>query len=382
MSYNRDFHWASGCFLLLVLSVVSTAQAQNKNELKIQLINGTVQKPVAEAEIRLMKADSQGMITTRTLRTDVAGECLLDDWETVKQTPHLLQSSYRGVDYTLSLQQLQNPELAVLTVYELTEQMEPLKVGLPHMMVRRDGPLLEINEVYQIENQSRPPYTMFTKEGSFRFHLPQGASLIKAACSSGGSLMPKTVEVHASRDGEGYRTAYALKPGSNLVQVVYRMNYSNEQVRLNLKYYYPLSLFHMMLAPGDIQVDSTFLKEAGSDAGRKMRLFAAGMVPANQELMVGLSGGSLRSPEVSDEDMPGQTTSPDTKSGEEEGENVRIVPLAPRIAGYQYLILGNLSVLLAAFLGWAYSNHKSTGIADQAVRQKSRAKVTPSKGSR
>lgn len=378
-----SFYGTGRYFLIFYLCAAAIVLGENRQELKIQLVNGTSRQPVSGGEVQLLKGDGQGMTVVRTMRTDAGGECLLPDWEMVKQTPHVLQSSYRGVLYSLSLQQLRGPEIAVLTVYETTEKTEPLKVGLPHMMVRRDGPVLEINEVYQVENRTDPPHTMFAKEGTFRFHLPRGASLIKAACSSGGSLMPRTVPVHPSRDGEEFRTDYALKPGSNLVQIAYRLDYSAEQARLNLKYFYPLTLFHMMLAPGDIRVDAAFLKEAGEDVRRNMRLFAARTVPANQELILGLSGGSPRPPEVSDEDMPGKTATPESPAdpAEEEEQGGGIVPLPPRIANYRYLILGNLLVLLGAFLGWAYSNRKSCGGPNASASRQGRSKAAHSQGS-
>lgn len=195
--------------------------------------------------------------------------------------------------------------------------------------------------------------------------------------------MPRTVHVYPSRDGEEFRTDYALKPGSNLVQIAYRLDYSAEQARLNLKYFYPLALFHMMLTPGDIRVEAAFLKEAGEDVRRNMRLFAARTIPADQELILGLSGGSPRPPEISDEDMPGKTVTPENPAdpAEEEEQGVEIVPLPPRIAGYRYLILGNLVVLLGAILGWAYTNRKSSGSPNATASREGRSKTAHSQGS-
>ena len=340
-------------WLLVGWVCVAGLRGASPEELVGRLLNGTTQKPIAAGEVVLVKAGAQGMEVVRTLRSDAAGQFNLGGRALLQKDPYVLQTTFQGVPYSLSIQHLKETAPALLTVYEADEKMDHLKVGVPHMMIRRAGAILQVSEIFQIDNSSEPPKTLFSKQGNFRFTIPSQARLVQVVTSSGGSLMPVTVEARKIKDGSGWTIASPIKPGKNMVQVAYQADYPKEQTELVLKYFYPLNIFQMMVSPGDIQVRSSLLQEAGSQ-GNKMRLFNAPSIPANMEMTITLSGGSPQALETNDEEEE-KAADPNR----EENASSQIIAVPPVLSTYRFVIIGNLLLLLAAFIGWTLSGGTS-----------------------
>lgn len=345
--------------------------AQPAPEVTGRVVNGTTGQRMPSFELYVMQPGQQGMQTVKTLRTDAQGKFTVTGVPDLLQSPHVLQAEYRGVNYNHMLRPMGQPTDIELAVYETTESMDGIQVSLPHMMIRREGGLLRVDEVYQIENNSNPKKSYVSREGSFRFYLPKEMSKLDGvAISTPGSTMPVQQTPNENGDGEGYNLTNPLKPGRTQIQISYEVDYSKNHAHVPKKFYYPLELFNVFLSPEDIQVNSNLLKVSSVDAQSGFRMLSAGPLPAKTEVNIDLSGGSIR-----ERSAMGSSAGRE-ESVQDSGERIVLIP--PAISHYKVLIIFNLCVLLAAFVGWRLTTREAGGpskSADTSRRGGSRGKL-------
>jgi hypothetical protein len=333
------------CWILLSnfgwLAVAQPAEVTGR------IINGTTGKPLADFEFQLLAMDKQGLQPVKTLRTDAQGNFAITGVDNLLKAPHLLQAEYLGVTYNHLIRPSGTLKDIELGVFETTDAVQDIKVTLPHMMVRREGDLLRLDEVYQVENASRKTYV--SKEG-FRFYLsPNIAKLNSVSVLAPGSNMPIAQKANQSAAGQGYSIANPIRPGRTQIQISYEMSYAGNRASVAKKFFYPIGSFNLFLSPEDIQAKSNLLKDTTTES-TGFRTLSGTDIPADTEVSIELTGGSSREPDAPAGTKTGMGESAPMTSSSRNEERVFLMP--PAIARYRALILVNVALLLAAFVGW------------------------------
>lgn len=317
-------------------------------EISGRILNGTTGKPMPSFEFYVMQPGAQGLRPVKTLRTDAQGKFTAADIPDLAQSPHILQAEYHGVNYNHTLRPMGPMTDIELAVYETTDSMDGFRVSLPHMMIRNEGGVLRVDEVYQVENDSSPKKSYVSAQGSFRFYLPKEMTkLAGVSITSAGSTLPVQQTPSENSDGEGYNVTNPLKPGRTQVRISYEIDYSKKHLHLVRKFYHPLESFNLFLSPEDIQATSNLLKEGGKDTQNTgFRMLSAGAVPAKTEVSIDLSGGSSREPDSAGAAGAGGAAS----AGQNTGARITLIP--PTIARYRFVIIVNLFIVLALCMAW------------------------------
>ena len=325
-----------------------SSQMPMPEEISGHVLNATTGKPQPAIDLHIVKPGQGGMEIARTVKSDAQGKFKLAKASELLLAPHLLQAEYQGVTYTVMLRPMANLSDLELRIYETTASAEGMHFSIPNMLIRREGDTLKIDEIYQIENGTNRSF--FSSEGTFRFYLPSTMTNLKGvSVTAAGSTMPVSEEPSKLPDGKGYKIAAALKPGRTQVHLEYEVSYAGGRASVLRKFVYPLELFSLAVSPEDIDVQSNLLRPPSNEESTGFKMRSASSIPAEKEVTIELTGGSSRPPE------PAAGSGNAEDSGQAEKQQIVLLP--PEISRYKVLIIFNLAVLMAAFLGWRLTSH-------------------------
>lgn len=301
--------------------------------------NGTTNQPAAGAEVILLQLQG-GMQPVANTKTDASGHFTITD-ASLGGAPMLLRVPYKGVLYHQPVPP--NTPTADVEVFEPTRDPHSFSVTTRAIILQPNGSQLTIGEEYTIANQSNPPVAYYLKEGTFEFHVPDGAALnqVSAWGSTGMPVIRGTID-----KGHGMEAVdWPFRPGSNGVRVSYQMPYTGDHATFNAPAKYNVQQLVLAVPPG-IQVSSPGFTRAGTEQG--FEIYTHDAVAANAPLAISISGAATAPVSAAaGADTGGAAQNPDVNSradGADAGANVTTLP--PRLGNnVDYILVAGFAGL-------------------------------------
>lgn len=300
--------------------------------------NGTTNKPVAGADVILLQLQG-GMQPVANTKTDASGHFNITS-DALGAAPMLLRVPYKGVLYHQPVPP--NTPTADVEVYEPTRDPHSFAVTTRAIILQPQGSALTIGEEYTITNQSNPPVAYYLKEGTFDFHVPQGAQLnqVSAWGATGMPVIQGTID-----KGKGLEAVdWPFRPGDNGVRISYQMPYNNNQATINTPAPYAIQRVLLAVPPG-ITVLSPGFTSAGREQG--FDIYTRDAVAANAPITISVSGAAS-APAPSADSGGGAAQDPSVNSRAADGSDAaaNVTTLPPRInSNVEYILVAGFAAL-------------------------------------
>jgi len=319
--------------------------------------NGTSNKPVSGADVILLQLQG-GMQPVANAKTDASGHFTITS-DALGAAPMLLRVPYKGVLYHQPVPP--NTPTADVEVYEPTRDAHSLAVTTRAIILQPQGSNLVVGEEYTITNQSNPPVAYYLKEGTFDFHVPQGAQLnqVSAWGATGMPVIQGTID-----KGKGLEAVdWPFRPGDNGVRISYQMPYAGNQATIDAPAPYAVQRVLLAVPPG-IQVVSSGFTPAGSEQGYD--IYTRDAVAANAPLTISISGAASAAA-LSADSGAAQDPSVNSRAADGTDAAANVTTLPPRIdSNVEYILVAGFAALF--ILGVIFLWRKpATQIAGAAV---------------
>ena len=329
--------------------------------------NGTTNKPVSGADVILLQLQG-GMQPVANTKTDASGHFSITS-DALGAAPMLLRVPYKGVLYHQPVPP--NTPTADIEVYEPTRDPRSFAVTARAIILQPQGSDLSIGEEYTITNKSTPPVAYYLKEGTFDFHVPQGAQLnqVSAWGATGMPVIQGTID-----KGKGLEAVdWPFRPGDNGVRISYQMPY-NGSATISAPAPYAIQRVLLAVPPG-IQVLSPGFISAGREQG--FDIYTRDAVAANAPLAISISGAASAPAPGSDS---GATQDPSANSRAADGADAaaNVTTLPPRISNnIQYILVAGFAALfiLGVIFLWRRPATQVAGAAASMATAEPRAET-------
>ena len=321
--------------------------------------NGTTNKPVAGAEVILLQLQG-GMQPVANAKTDASGHFSITS-DALGAAPMLLRVPYKGVLYHQPVPP--NTPTADVEVYEPTRDPHSFAVTTRAIILQPQGSDLTIGEEYTITNQSNPPVAYYLKEGTFDFHVPQGAQLnqVSAWGATGMPVIQGTID-----KGKGLEAVdWPFRPGDNGVRISYQMPYTGNQATINAPAPYAIQRVLLAVPPG-ITVLSPGFTSAGREQG--FDIYTRDAVAANAPLTISISGAAS-APAPSADSGAAQDPSVNSRAADGADTAANVTSLPPRInSNVEYILVAGFAALfiLGVIFLWRKPATQAAGAAAAA----------------
>jgi hypothetical protein len=279
--------------LAVLCAGLAAAPFRRQEKITGRVLNGTTHQPVANQLVQLL-VPRGGMQQVAAATTDASGRFSLDAQGSAGAPIAMVQAVYQDVNYRTRV----NPgEPAELSVYETTHTAPALRIPSARILVQAEGQRVRVQELFAVENPSQPPRTYLNSDGTFRFHLGQGAENPQAAII-GEMNMPIPQGILDGKSPGELAINYSLHPGITAILVAYEADYSSGQFTLQDQVNYPIAQAELHVAPSSLSVDSSLFKSAGVDSANDAQKFAAEGVASGTVLEARLGGEAAPSTEA------------------------------------------------------------------------------------
>jgi hypothetical protein len=297
----QTFRLAYVATLVLTLALAAVAQAQGVH-IEGRVTNGTLNRPVANAEVLLLTPKPQvGMQLITKVTADSSGHFVISQGDLDPNTFYLVQVNAGDVPYHFPIPPSTAANATVdATVFDTTRSDPGLRVSLLRIMVQANGDKAQIQQEYKVENDSRPPQTFSDAAGTFRFRL--SPDVAQPAISVAGLMNMQIPQTPTPGKSPGeFVLHYPFKPGETLVTVRYDADYSSTGLELSGGAPYPVDRAELYVMPANLEVKSALFKPAGRDDSNNIESLAAEKLPRDAVLTATLSGEAALSQQAQDQ---------------------------------------------------------------------------------
>jgi len=253
--------------------------------MKGTVTNGTTGKPVPNQLVQLM-VPRNGMQEVATAKTDAAGRFALTPPADGSAPFFLVQTVFQDVNYRV---RISGSTSADMMVYDATSVPPPLRIKSARILVNAEGQKVHVQELFAVENTAQPARTFANSDGTFYFHLGEGAGDPTAAVA-GQMNMPIPQAVQDGKSPREFSINYALQPGVTVVMVAYDADYSAGKFTLRDMVDYPIGQLELRVSPPSITVDSSVFKAAGVDSSSGEQTLRAESLTSGTALEASVSG--------------------------------------------------------------------------------------------
>jgi hypothetical protein len=343
-------------YCLLLIGLAGTARGQGRGVVDGKLVNMTEPgKPAGVADLDVVGLGS-GMAILKSSTTDAAGKFRIDGLPT--DQPLMMRANYKGVNYHGRVNFDGSGKATVeIQVYEPTTSTKDIRVQDLRIAFQLTGDRLRALESCSFDNQTRPPRSLISADGSFRFSKPE--SLIEppgVRVTGPGTAMPLTQSPLESEDGKSYYNLYPLRPGLTTFEVEQTLPYSNRSYTLRKKFFYDVDTVEIGVIPADLSLTGDGLKKLQDNPQQNFAVYSAGPIKAGTEVVWTFSGGT---PVV-------EPTAQSEPAGE---QKIRPMPTA---VGRNSLVIAPLLLLVLVVVLWYafnYSMADNSGSADPRMKE-------------
>lgn len=246
--------------LLLSLPVSVLAAEADSGTVEGILINGTdggssVASQTVNLKVYLNDTEGEALITT----TDAEGKFTFSGLPAGPDSSYEAQLFFQEAEYTsqrVSFSGNETVRSIELTVYDSTSSNQAIRVSTAHSLVYLGQGSLQVNEFYQVVNDSDQTYigsreiTPGVNE-TLLFSLPAGASELQP----GFGLMECCI--HISEDG--LVDTMPILPGDKEISFTYIVDYSSGEYTFTYKTNLPTDRYDILVEGEGVRVDSNQL---------------------------------------------------------------------------------------------------------------------------
>lgn len=279
-------------FLALACAVPAHAFTVRGN-----VINGTTGEIPKDAKVVAVNP-SGGMLQEREVeakngRFEITG---LD-----AQAPiYLLRVDYDGVPYNATVRVDGADHEVTIHIYESTSSWDGIHVTMPHLAASRQGDRLNIEQMFEVTNESSPPRTATGDEGYFHLFLPAEMETLTACFVTSLGVPVDRTPIPTDEPGV-YRVEYPIRPGVTNVGVSYQLPYASGSFTLNAKVLYDLEHVFVYGIDPDMKITSTSHTLQPGEPVHGMSVFTIHAAPENTDLTIAFEGGSSEAAAASGE---------------------------------------------------------------------------------
>jgi hypothetical protein len=258
-----------------------SATAARAATLQGSVRNGTTGRPLAGAEVVLMELQ-QGMTPVGKAKTNAQGRFHFVN-NALGNEPMLLEVSYRGVPYYQSI--APTDLTAAILVYDTTANPKTIEVGSHVILFKPNGSMLQVEEDYTVQNQSKPPVAFYTNGSTFAFPVPSNAQLGEVSTWTESNVPTRQETTGVGTDRKSID--WPFRPGKSVVRISYVIPYPSDAATIRSQS--PYAAMHVFVAaPPGVQLLSDGFSPVGSENG--FDIYARPSIPADTELAISVSG--------------------------------------------------------------------------------------------
>lgn len=338
MSYPR----AKSLFILVAAGAMLDASLLlAQTQIQGSISNGTVDRPVARQQIRLLNPRAGEQVASAT--SDGAGHFAFPAVNIDAKSFYLITTEYQGVSYNAPASFNASGEANVkLTVYESTQSRAGIRIPAMRILMGAEGSELRVQEEYAIQNSSDPPRSYTASGGTFSFHIPADAGTPNVSVTGLMNMsLPQTPQ--PGKSPGDYTISYALKPGVTMLTLQYTRPYSGSNADTHDGASFPIDQAELYVYPSSLSVAATGFHPSRVDSAHEVAVFGAPQFPPNTMAMsIRLSGAAAAGP------PPGMDQGTAGQEGATQ-DQVKVVPNS--ISDVGGLVLAGFLLLLFWALG-------------------------------
>jgi hypothetical protein len=204
--------------LFLAISLTSSAQT-----IQGIVLNGTTGEPESRDKITLFTPSGERGSTT----TDEDGKFQIEPRGHLgPRSLTILGVIHGGVEYFRSIT---SEQVVHLKVYDSSSQVSGISGYLSILQFQVKGKMLEVTELYALDNASSPPITRVGPDNLI-LSFPEGAQVQPATISGPDGGMMKAALVPIPGHGGEYSIDFPMKPGRTNYAINYQVPYDGELV--------------------------------------------------------------------------------------------------------------------------------------------------------
>jgi hypothetical protein len=303
-SVLRSFHEMilrrAVCFLPLLCLIAASPAWAAETRIQGVVVNGATGRPVAHQDIQLLWPTQDEVRQVAVVETDAQGRYLFDRTDLKTASFYLLQAPYQGVNYNEPVQfNARGIATANFKVYDSTAVEPHFRVKSARFLIRARGDVVQVEELYALENDTNPPLAYVNPNGTFFFQLGKAAGPPTVAVAGEMNLaLPQQAE-RGSAPGQFF-IKYPMKPGLTVVMVAYEADYSGQSFSLADSVPYPIDQIEMDVKPAALEVSSPLFEAAGPGSEADSRKLAAVDVKPG-EILSAVFQGAPMAPAPSDQ---------------------------------------------------------------------------------
>jgi hypothetical protein len=284
--------------ILAIVTALAFASAGVASGIHIEgrVINGTTNKPVANATVLLLSPRPQvGMQQLSKVASDANGHFTVSQGDAESGMFYLLQVNAGDVPYHFPVKLDADGSATIeATVYDSTKSSAALRVSLLRLLVQANGDKAQVQQEYEVNNTSSPARTVNDAAGTFRFRLPTEVTKPSIAVTGLMNMQIPETPTPGSSPGE-FVLHYPFKPGKTQVIVRYDSDYSAAGIVVAGQVPYPVDTAELYVMPANLNVKSSLFKAAGKDDQNDIEKYTAENLRRNAPLQASLSGEAVLS---------------------------------------------------------------------------------------
>ncbi len=219
-----------------------------------------------------------------------------------------IRAEHEGIGYTEILRGGTAHESVRLSVYSSSERNLPAPANRV-LILEPAADELTLRESFQFVNDSDPPVTYSSAEGTLNFYLPAEAGGAVDVSGTGPAGMPlRSTALPAGPEGI-YKVDFPLKPGESRIDLHYAVPYQ-DGMQLTVRSAYP-GVNTRVAAPAGVSLEGVGLESLGQEPTTLASIYSAPASPAvlltvrgSGQLRTGAAGAGGGQAEISIEPAP------------------------------------------------------------------------------
>jgi hypothetical protein len=204
---------------------------------------------------------------------------------------YLLRVDYDGVPYNATVRVDGADHDVTIHIYESTSSWDGISVTVPHLAASRQGDRLNIEQMFEVNNESSPPRTATGERGFFHLFLPAEMETLSACFVTSLGVPVDRTPIPTDEPGV-YRIEYPIRPGVTNVGVSYQLPYASGAITLTTKVLYDLQHVFVYGVDPDIKITSPSHTLQPGEPVHGMSVYSIHLAPKNTDLTLAFEGGS------------------------------------------------------------------------------------------
>jgi hypothetical protein len=273
----------------LTIVALTILMAANANAFTIHgtLENGTTGDKHLSAKVEVVKP-SGGMLQERVVEAH-DGRFEIPDLD--PNAPiYLVRVEYDGVAYNSPVQVDGADQDVAVVVYERTTSWAGVRISMPHLAATRSGDLLQIEQLYEITNESSPPRTITGGDAFFHLFLPADMDSLTACFVTTFGVPVDRTPVPTDTPGR-YTIEYPIRPGVTRVGVAFTLPYASGRYALSEKLFHDVEQATVFAVDPDIKISSSSHTLEAMEPVHGMSAYSVHGLAKDTELVLSFEGG-------------------------------------------------------------------------------------------